>query len=288
MREELEGLLRSGELQAVVAYATDWWNRRQSDSEIAWAAVSASKALALQGQWGESLVWAQRGLDLRPGDTEATFWLHFVLGTAHMYVGDPFEAKANLLKALDLFPAIPSLDRVLPDLYFNLGFAEKHLLRDAEELHYLNLALAAYEQRNRQHMVIVCLLEIAWHHMERAAVREGMPALQAATAALELSPDTISGHDASLCWALYHQATGNLEESDRICRRLRTAPGVLQRQVADAVWIQGTNALASGDTVAALRLAQEARRLALAERWPLQLRRIQRLQDSLALGRTGH
>lgn len=287
VRRLLEGMLAAGQPGEALEMAVEYFAGPVDPPEAVWVALHACKASGMLADWGQALVWAERGVALNRGaDLEATGWLHFRLGTALMYTGDVYRSERELQRYLQIAPSIPLLKRHLGEGLFNLGILARCLQQADEELAYLNRAEAAFAEYGRHNRVLRCLIEKAWTFMMTGQLESARNALERVDAAFAEHGDPESAVDAGTYWAWYHYLTGNLDRSSSLCEellQLDMKPG----QRADILWVSAQVMQGFGDLVAARTQADRAYDEALSDHWLWQVVRIEELRRSLPASTVG-
>lgn len=260
----------------------------QVNDDNARLAVLACRAAGALGRWGDAAHWAQEGQAVvPPGAKELRGWLSFVLGTAVLYIGDPLRAERELREFLHLAETESALQPFQPDAIFNLAFAMMFQNRQADEIACLEAAADSYHQRGRLSRTLVCKVEIAWSYLIAGQPTAAAPVMEEITRSLADQGDAEVEIDATLVRALYHQAVGEVDQSNELCLALLNQTNLLDRQSADAAWILGQNALAQQDFHAAVRYAQKAYSHAIKDEWAPQLERVDALLSSVAPNQMG-
>jgi tetratricopeptide (TPR) repeat protein len=288
LRKELDARLGSGDFRGVLERAAELVPPYgPASDDAAWGAVLACRAAGALHDWGKAVAWAERGLALNP-DPEARGWLDLLLGTAAMYLGDPFRAERHLNRFLTVAPTLPGLERLLPDGLFNYGHLQRFLRRDPEaEARSFLAAAKVYGERGRYSQVLLCHAEAGWSLLMAVRPEDALPELETAAAGLGQHGDPTLQTYVEICWAFYYRQIGAVARSQEICAELAARPDLTAGQRADVAWLAGSNASTLGDWTAAAGWAERAYEEALQDWWPLQLTRIEELRSALPVRQVG-
>lgn len=276
LRVELETLLRAGELRAIL----DRVRAEPTTCTDAWVAVYACRAAGALGAWQEAIRWAERGLALKPED-EPACWLHFLLGTALMYACDPNRSLKSLQHFLCLAEVTPAVGRLVPEGWFNLGFAYRFLHETQSEVAAFRTAAERFERNGRFTQGLLAKAEAAWSYLMAGMLTEARLFLEAAEAGMEEHGAPHLETYLGICRGLYHHLNGEPEISRVCCLALIDRSDLSPGMRADLLWILGCLAHRSGDYGQAMAFADSAYQTAISDWWPLQLERIEELLASL-------
>ncbi|MFZ5827724.1 MAG: tetratricopeptide repeat protein [Bacillota bacterium] len=281
MRAELGALMRAGQHSLILERAREKASSTGGLGDNAiWVSVYACQAAGAMGKWGEAIVWAERGLAQQP-DAEAAGWLYFLLGTAHIWAGDPHSALQYLDRFLAQPPVTPGLERLVPDAYFNRGFAFYFVKNTTAQIQAFQRAAELYAHAGRFSRSLVCQAELAWSHLIEGDVKRALPHLELIDQELADHGDPDLEVTYAICRALFHYLEQKNEAAQPICLEFLDRPDLTPGQRADFLWILGLVAHRSGDLAEALTLAESAYQHARKELWPPQLRRLERFMASM-------
>jgi tetratricopeptide (TPR) repeat protein len=271
---ELDGLLRAREHRAVLDRVS------ALERPSARASIYACRAAGSMGEWQEAITWAERGLAQQPDD-DAAGWLHFLLGTALMWAGDPNRSLKSLQHFLFLADSTPSLQRLIPDGWFNLAFAFRFIHARESEVAAFRTAAERFARAGRHNQALLSRVEAAWSCLTAADLPEARLFLEAAEAGMQQHGDPNLEVYLGICRGLYHHLRDETVTARQFCLALVDRPDLTPGQSADLHWLLGCLARSDGAFEEARSFAETAYRTALEDWWPLQLQRIETLLDSL-------
>lgn len=276
LRVELEALLRAAQHRAVLDRLED----EVPTPVDAWSAIYACRAAGAMGHWQDAITWAERGLAQEPDD-EAASWLHFLLGTALMYEGDPNRALKSLQHFLCLADGVSAVQRLIPDGWFNLGFAYRFIYETESEVAAFRTAAERLDEAGRSNQALLARVEAAWSYLMSGKLLEARLFLDAAEPGLKEFADGHTEVYFGICRALYHHLMEEQVVARQECMALLDRADLAPHQRADLLWLLGCLARSAGALDEARQLAQAAGEAAREEWWPLQQERVDALLDSL-------
>lgn len=279
MREQMEGMLRSGEAESVLRMIREYFDAAPPPSPDAqWKAITAMRAAADLKAWGQVLDWGDRARSLGRKDREASGWIDLFRGTAHMYLGNVYEADRALASFRRISRGVPALQWLIPYGLYNWATLMRFMRRHSDESLRFREAARGFTKLGCTDRMLQCHLAVAWSSLLQGLVEPAAVELHFVSAHLAQCDSAEVQVNHELARALYESLQGNMAESDRICQALLERVDLLEGQRADAIWILGSNCRARGDMDLALRHADEAHALASRDFWPLQIERIDALK----------
>lgn len=277
-------MLRSGQYRAVLAMIEETVGDAPITSvELQWATVMASRAAANLKAWGRSVEWADHGLNYQDGEPEATGWLHLMLATALMYVGDVYRSEREFKDFFAIATEVPALARLVPDALFNHAFLQRFFDRPEAEIHLFEAAASRFSDCGRHRQALQARVEIAWARLMQGRAGDARAILDAISPALAEHGDEELRADARIETALCYHLTADFSSAASLCADLWNDHSLQIRQKADVAWLCGMNARRQGDPDKAAFWAGEAYRLAVEDWWPLQVQRIEEFRKSLLI-----
>lgn len=279
LHHQLEAMLRRGETEEVLAEAERYVAGQTGDlTEAVWVHVWACRSANRQERWGEVIAWADRGLPLAGGESEAEGILRFTVAKALMHTGDLLRAERELTRFRALAEQVESLRKALPDGLFNLAHLQRWLRRTTESTRLFREAARAYQSMGMRQQVAQCHIEVGWSHLLSGALHEAESALEQAREGVGTGSDPELQTDLTIATALYCHAIGDTVQSDRLCSHV---DGAVPRQAGEIAWILGKNALARGELAQAAHYLAAAHDTAVELWWPPLLERVEELRVDL-------
>lgn len=279
MLGHVQGMLRSGEIGAVLEIIEDHFKTQRSPSpENLGLAVVAVEAAAKAGAWSRAVEWAETGLAMRLNEPESLGRIQLFLGVACMYLGNVYRSEKALATFLRTARKTPSLQHLIPYGLYNWATLMRFMRRHDEETRRFRQAAGGFAELGDLTHALQCRLAIAWSALLRGQPEPALSELQALAADLATCQDEEVQVNAKLAWALYESLTGNVSGSDAMLQDLLANHTPLAGQHADILWLLGCNSRARGETGLALQYAAEAHHVAVQDPWPLTIERIEALK----------